>query len=276
VDQEFFANYEFPFSEKGLVSFVFEKNSLIKRKFEPGRYVPRFSVREKVNPDLKSILVVPIPSGGGEVAIGAIALESEAVNHYSQVDAENVQNLANAFGIALEKIKMVSTQTQLATMDGLTALPNHREFQNTLERRFKRVSRMNGELAMILADIDHFKKINDSHGHPAGDAILKGVAEVLRGSIRTDVDFVARYGGEEFAFVVESGEAMALETAERIRGAIEKTPFDIGNGKKLSVTMSFGVAVFPADANTKFLLVDRADKALYSAKKGGRNQVKKF
>ncbi|MFH0920064.1 MAG: GGDEF domain-containing protein, partial [Fibrobacterota bacterium] len=208
--------------------------------------------------------------------LGVIALESEQANHYSQIDAENLQNLANATGLALEKIKMLDAQTHLATIDGLTQLPNHREFQNHLDKHFRRARRQNTELAMILSDIDFFKKINDTHGHPAGDAILKGVADVLRGAIRKDVDFVARYGGEEFACVVESGETRALETAERIRAAIEKTPFDIGTGQRINVTMSFGVALYPGDAASKQQLVERADKALYEAKKGGRNQVKKY
>jgi diguanylate cyclase (GGDEF)-like protein len=275
TDEEYFKDYVFPFSEKGLISLVFEKNSMVKRKFDPGRYVPRFSVREKVNHEVQSILVVPIPSGNGECCIGAISLESNMANHYSQIDAENVQNLANATGLAIEKIKMLNAQTQLATIDGLTGLPNHREFQNVLEKRFKRAKRMNGEMAVIIADIDFFKKINDTHGHPVGDVILKGVADVLKGCVRKDVDFVARYGGEEFSCLLESGEVMALETAERIRQAVEKTVFEVG-GQRLSVTMSFGVAIFPLDAAHKQQLIERADKALYSAKKGGRNQVKKY
>ncbi len=275
ADEEYFKDYSFPFSEKGLISLVFEKRSVVKRKFDPGRYVPRFSVREKVNHEIQSILAVPIPSGDGESCIGAIALESGMASHYSQIDAENIQNLANATGLAIEKIKMLSTQTHLATIDGLTGLPNHREFQNALDKRLKRAKRMNSEIGVIIADIDFFKKINDTHGHPAGDLILKNVADVLQGCIRKDVDFVARYGGEEFACILESGETMALETAERIRSAMEKAVFDIGH-EKISVTMSFGVALFPLDSAHKQQLIERADKALYSAKKGGRNQVKKY
>ena len=276
IDSGFYSEYLFPFSEKGLISLVFEKNSAIKRRFEPGRYVPRFSVREKVNTEIQSVLAVPVPKSNGEAAIGVIALESLAANHYSQIDAENIQNLANATGLALEKIRMLDIQTHLATIDPLTALPNHRQFQNTLDLAFRRARRQNSELALIIADIDYFKKVNDSCGHPAGDVILRGVADILAGLVRKDVDLVARYGGEEFACVLESGEAMALETAERIRTAVEKASFDVGAGKRLSVTMSFGVAVFPADASKKSLLVERADKALYEAKKNGRNQVRKY
>jgi diguanylate cyclase (GGDEF)-like protein len=273
---DYFKDFEFPFSEKGLVSLVFEKNAMIKRRFEPSRYIPRFSVREKVNDTVKSILAVPVPSSSGEACMGVIALESPLANQYSQIDAENIQNLATATGLALEKIKMLDTQTHLATIDGLTGLPNHRHFQNFLDGRFKRARRQNSELAVILSDIDYFKKINDSHGHPAGDAILKGVSEIIQGSIRQYVDFAARYGGEEFACVLESGEKMAVETAERIRQQIEKVSFDLPGGKRIHVTMSFGVAVFPADASGKQLLIERADKALYEAKRDGRNRVKKY
>jgi len=197
-------------------------------------------------------------------------------NYFSQIDTENIQNLANSTGIALEKVRMLNTQTQLATIDGLTGLPNHREFQNSLEGRYRRAKRQNSELAIILTDIDYFKKINDSYGHPAGDQILRGVANILQNSIRKDVDFVARYGGEEFACIVESGEAKALETAERIRGQVEKSNFEVGGKGSLKVTMSFGVAIYPFDAAKKRDLIDRADKALYAAKRGGRNQVKKW
>ena len=276
AEADFFKEYVFPFSEKGLISLVLEKNSPLKRKFEPGKVTPRFSVREKVNPDLQSILAVPIPASDSDHAIGVIALESLSAGHYSQMDLENVQNLANATGLALEKIRMLEAQTHLATMDGLTGLPNHRQFQNALDAYFKRARRQNSELAIIMSDIDYFKKINDTYGHPVGDLILKGVAELLRGLVRKDVDMVARYGGEEFSCIIESGESMALESAERIRSAVEKTAFDIGAGKKLNITMSFGVAVFPADASKKSLLLERADKALYEAKKAGRNQVRKY
>jgi diguanylate cyclase (GGDEF)-like protein len=276
AEKDYFKDYLFPFSERGLISLVFERNAVIQRKFEPGRYVPRFSVREKVNHDIRSILAVPVPLSNGEKCMGVIAMESDLENHYSQIDAENVQNLANSTGLALEKIKMLNTQTHLATIDGLTGLPNHRQFQNILDERFRRAKRQNNELAVILSDIDYFKRVNDTHGHPAGDMILKGVAQILHGLIRKDVDFTARYGGEEFACIIESGETMAVETAERVRTHIAKTPFDIGGGKQIQVTMSFGVAVYPIDASKKQLLVERADKALYEAKKGGRNQVRKY
>jgi diguanylate cyclase (GGDEF)-like protein len=276
IDEESFKDYAFAFPENGLVGLVYVKKDVVQRSFEPGKYVPRFNAKEKHSDVLLSILAVPIYSGSDESCIGVITLESAALHRFSKIDVEGVINLSNATGLALEKVKMLAAQTHLATMDGLTMLPNHREFQNAIERSLKRVRRQSGELGLILCDIDHFKKINDTYGHPAGDAILKGVADVLRNSIRRDVDFVARYGGEEFACVVESGEDRATETAERMRSAVEKTPYIIAGGQKIQVTMSFGLAMFPKDAQDKKTLVERADKALYSAKKSGRNQVKKL
>ncbi|MBL8026652.1 MAG: GGDEF domain-containing protein, partial [Fibrobacteres bacterium] len=231
VDEENFANYPFTFSENGLAGLVYIKKDVVQRSFEQGKYVPRFNSKEKHSDSLLSILAVPIFSGSEEICIGAITLESAVTHQFSKIDVEGVINLSNATGLALEKVKMLAAQTHLATMDGLTMLPNHREFQNAIERSIKRVRRQSGDLGLILCDIDHFKKINDTYGHPAGDAILKGVADVLRNSIRRDVDFVARYGGEEFACVVESGEDMATETAERMRSAVEKTPFIIAGGQ---------------------------------------------
>ncbi len=276
VDEGSFKGYRFSVRENGLVGLVYQKNDVIQRSFEKGKYVSRFNSKEKPSDKLLSILAVPIFSGSEDECIGVITIESSVIHRFSRIDVESVINLANATGLAIEKVKLLAAQTHLATIDGLTGLPNHREFQNALERSIKRVRRQNGELGLILCDIDHFKSVNDTHGHPAGDAILKGVADVLRNSIRKDVDFVARYGGEEFACVVESGLDMALETAERMRGAVERTPFVIVGGKQLSVTMSFGVAVFPADAQDKKALTEKADKALYASKKGGRNQVRKF
>ena len=123
----------------------------------------------------------------------------------------------------------------------------------------------------MLCDIDHFKTVNDTYGHPAGDLVLKGVAAILRDQAR-QTDAVARYGGEEFALILpetDSGAARAL--AERIRAAVEQATFMTELGP-LKITLSLGVATLPDVARQKQDLVDQADQALYAAKRGGRNR----
>lgn len=134
-------------------------------------------------------------------------------------------------------------------------------------------------MGLILTDIDNFKKFNDFYGHQAGDYVLKEVAELCTGLIR-EYDLMARYGGEEFVFVLpETGEEEALIVAEKIRAAIEQHPFSY-DGDDYRVTSSFGVAIFDGAAKTKLFkksdLIERADKAMYTAKKKGRNRVEIF
>lgn len=163
---------------------------------------------------------------------------------------------------------------ELSITDGLTGVYNHRHFYIRLEEEIKRAERYGHPLALIIADIDHFKHYNDAHGHPAGDSILKGVASCIRSHARGQ-DIVARYGGEEFAIILpETGKEAALTVAERIRECISDQPFpnkDTQPGGNL--TISLGVATFPLDANDVKGLVDMADSALYRAKEGGRNRV---
>ena len=135
------------------------------------------------------------------------------------------------------------------------------------------------QIAVILMDIDHFKKINDTHGHPAGDMVLKKTAERIQSAVRhkrtlKEIDFVARYGGEEFIILIRrnSLENTATKIAERVRSLVQATDYD-WNGTKISVTVSLGVATLNAGENIPDPMVHRADKALYLAKQSGRNRV---
>lgn len=162
----------------------------------------------------------------------------------------------------------------LSITDGLTGLYNHRHFYIKIEEEMKRAERYGHPLSLIIADIDHFKHYNDTHGHPAGDSVLKGVASCIKGNER-EQDMVARYGGEEFTVILpETGKDAALMVAERIRECISGHPFphkETQPGGNL--TISLGVATFPVDSKDVKGLVDKADEALYRAKKGGRNRV---
>ena len=157
---------------------------------------------------------------------------------------------------------------KLSVTDGLTGLVNHRALMQRLGEEATRAKRTDRPFCVIMADVDFFKKYNDEFGHPAGDEVLKQVAQILRDSTRT-VDCVARYGGEEFsALLPETSAEGAMEVAERMRARVAATQFA---GRE--ITVSLGVAEFPTDANTTERIIAVADKALYEAKKTGRNRV---
>jgi two-component system chemotaxis family response regulator WspR len=164
---------------------------------------------------------------------------------------------------------------ELATTDGLTGLANYRHFRQVLDQELRRADRMGYDLSLIMADVDHFKTYNDTHGHPAGDGVLKKVAEILGMRLR-QTDLAARYGGEEFALVlVGAGEEEARKVAEDLRAQVQRHGFpgeasQPGGG----LTISMGVACHRrGSGEASEGLLERADRALYQAKNSGRNQV---
>lgn len=163
---------------------------------------------------------------------------------------------------------------QQASTDVLTGVANRRHFHEFLEEHFRLAARYGSPLSLFLVDLDRFKDLNDSYGHPAGDEVLKGVARRMRSVLR-DADLLARFGGEEFVVVLPSTPLEgAIQSAERVREAIAGQPFEV-DGQQISVTASFGVSAYRADAlMTPEWLVKEADLALYEAKRAGRNCVR--
>lgn len=157
-------------------------------------------------------------------------------------------------------------------MDFLTKIANRRAFEARLTEEFERAKRYRSVFALIMVDIDHFKKVNDVYGHNAGDQILRLVAQVLEDQTRFN-DFVSRYGGEEFAVLLPESKAdQGRYVAEKIRRAVENTSF-MNVDEKIKVTVSAGVGQVIAESDTPETFVDRVDAALYEAKKNGRNRV---
>ena len=141
-----------------------------------------------------------------------------------------------------------------------------------LEEEVERAGRLKLRFSVAMIDVDHFKECNDTYGHLAGDTVLKKISERLKCSVR-EVDMVARYGGEEFCVVLpETTKKLAVSVAERLLRAVGSNDID-ANGKKIKITVSVGVATYPKDGTDVASLIDKADTALYKAKRKGRNVV---
>jgi diguanylate cyclase (GGDEF)-like protein len=160
----------------------------------------------------------------------------------------------------------------LSATDSLTGLANRRELDKRLSIETKRARRFGTPLCVLMADVDHFKAVNDTHGHPAGDEAIQHVARLLVARTR-EVDLAARYGGDELALVVSAPLEGARTLAETWRGQVELEEFQLPDGQTLSLTISIGVAEAMADDDDPSIILERADAALYQAKQNGRNCV---
>lgn len=166
--------------------------------------------------------------------------------------------------------KREQTMTDLALSDSLTGLYNKRYFQNRLDQEFERFQRYGTPMSLVQIDLDHFKHVNDTWGHQAGDAVLKAVSKVVSDNLRTG-EIAARVGGEELCIIVCNSKAQAaFQLAERLRRAVKELEVD-WQGTPIHVSASFGIADAEPDILTKWQLYERADQALYQAKKHGRD-----
>jgi len=183
-----------------------------------------------------------------------------------------LQTVANMAAISIQNAQRFQQLERLATTDGLTGLHNHRRFQEMAEEMAGTSLRYQRPLSLLLTDIDHFKKVNDTYGHPVGDQVLKRVARVLVEFARA-TDRVCRYGGEEFAVLLpETDVEGARMLAERFREEIKLQEHQAADGKPFQVTLSLGICTMPPHARHKQELIDRADQALYHAKRNGRDR----
>ena len=217
-------------------------------------------------PDARNLLIVPLVADA-VVAVLVAEAESDRARVEPRV-VDTTERFAGHAALAMRNANLLEQMQQMAVTDGLTTLANRRAFDGSLERELQRAARTDGRLSVVLLDIDHFKRLNDTHAHLVGDSVLRAVATALKTCGR-EYDTIARYGGEEFAAVLPGcSSALALQVAERLRRAIAEAETAV------PVTASAGVATFPYDGIDVTSLLDAADQALYDAKRRGRNRVR--
>ena len=195
------------------------------------------------------------------------------------VATDFLEHLAAVITVCIDNLLSREHLKYLGLIDNLTGVNNRRFFEQRLKEETARVMRSRSPISCLFVDIDHFKQINDTYGHPVGDQVLRHIAHIIREQVRT-IDIVARYGGEEFTVILlQTAENKAMEVAERIRNRIERQPYLKDDGQAITLTASIGVNTLQPEDCTDDLrknaqqFVGRADGALYTAKNTGRNKT---
>lgn len=234
---------------------------------------PSFSCKhlQWPNPDSPDAGYLCVPLAAHNEMIGVLTFDGERAP--SAAERRIALAAGEQLALALANLRLKETLRTQSIRDPLTGLFNRRYLEVSLDRELQRATRRSQSLAVLMLDIDHFKRFNDSHGHEAGDAVLAQFAEVLKRAARAE-DIACRYGGEEFTVILlEADAATAQRRAESIRQAIAEMSVIHRSLQLPHVTVSIGLAVFPRDAQTPEDLLRRADAALYLAKKAGRNRI---
>lgn len=238
-------------------------------------YVPDVTKDPRYIPAIgNGVSELTVPLIYADKVIGVLDVETTVERPLQAYDRDLIGSLAGQVALTIAHAKHVARVEVQAITDGLTGLYNYRYFLALLDREFKRAARYGRPLSLILLDIDHFKRYNDTNGHSLGNEVLRQVAEVMR-QVSRDVDFTVRYGGEEFIILLpETSLDEACGVAERLRAAIAEYPFASRACQPGGVlTISAGVAGFPFDAHSDVELLEHADAALYLAKRTTRNCV---
>jgi diguanylate cyclase (GGDEF)-like protein len=204
--------------------------------------------------------------------------KNNAVNTQVSVEKEKnqailISMLAEQIALGISNIKMRETLRNQSLRDSLTGLYNRRYLDESLERELSRCQRKSASLAVLMLDVDHFKRFNDEFGHEAGDIVIQSLANVLRKFSRKD-DIACRYGGEEFIFVIPEIDLEAvLKRAESLHEALSQLHIRYGGKTLTQITISVGVALYPLHGNNMHDLIAASDRALYEAKNTGRNKT---
>ena len=234
-----------------------------------------FDIDETVKIPKISKNIIHLPLNVGDKYFGVI---SAKIPPLFEKDAEFVNEISafvEELNPAVQRAILYLKVEEMSRTDGLTGLYRRGYFNERLEEEELRAKRSNGRFSILMMDIDHFKKVNDTYGHQAGDLVLKTVSEILKNSIY-ETDFAARYGGEEFVVIFPKTDPEGLKIkSEKIRQKIEEAEITVGL-EKIKVTASFGIAHFPKDSQVAEEVLRYADISLYKSKQTGRNKVTEF
>jgi eukaryotic-like serine/threonine-protein kinase len=213
-----------------------------------------------------------LPLLAGDEVIGLLTIDSRVPAAYGENEAAVAFAFAGQAAIAIRNARLFGQMQRMAATDALTETHNRHRFFELAEAEWEAARLLGRPLAVMMLDIDHFKRVNDTHGHAVGDAVLRAVADRCRAALR-EADVLGRYGGEEFAVLLPGTElAAATQVAERLRLLIDEVPLQFAGGE-IAVTISVGVAAADDATPTLAALLNRADEALYEAKTSGRNRV---
>ena len=216
-------------------------------------------------------LAVPLARAGS--VIGVLALYGRDEGRFSRDDLATLSSFASQASVAIDNVYLHQETERLATIDPLTGAWNRRYLDDTLAKEVERAQRFGHPLSLLMLDVDRFKRINDRLGHQVGDEVLAEIARRISRSIRSQIDTLARFGGEEFTILLpETGHAGARTVANKVLRVVRDAPFDAGE-EELDVTVSVGVATYPEHAGSAGELLRAADRALYRAKREGRDRV---
>ncbi len=236
---------------------------------------PVMLTADDIPPELGATTGVAVPVTYQERVFGVLVVfDKEARNTVEPFDPEEdvplLVNLASQAATAIENARLY----ELATVDGLTKLYIRRHFEQRLAEEVRRAGRYDTKVSIMIMDIDHFKRFNDTYGHATGDEVLRVVARTIKSSVREDLDVPARFGGEEMLVLMpETDVHGAWSMAERVREAIEAVALPGPKGEIMQVTVSVGVATWPTHARDEDALLEAADRALYRSKQAGRNRT---
>ncbi|HVZ32331.1 MAG TPA: GGDEF domain-containing protein, partial [Polyangiaceae bacterium] len=221
-------------------------------------------------PRLPSLLVLPLLVH--QEVLGTLVLGSEQSGGFGADVRITLQVLAGHVAVSLANARMLKRLEELATTDGLTGLLNKRAVTEMARQKLRSAQRFRKPLAVLICDLDHFKAVNDTHGHDVGDRVIQGFADVLRRAKR-ETDAVGRFGGEEFVLICEQTDQEGAELlSQRIRAELGKARF-VSDSGAFEVTCSVGIATFPEAGSDWESLFKATDEALYVSKRNGRNRV---
>jgi diguanylate cyclase (GGDEF)-like protein len=218
--------------------------------------------------ETRSRMCIPLVSFGQ--TLGVLVLDSSHPGVFQRGETQPLESVADICATAIQNAHYVDRVKQLAYIDGLTGIFNRRFFELRFTEELERARRFGGGMAVIMIDIDQFKRLNDEFGHLLGDEVLRQVSSILHQQLRK-FDVVCRYGGEEFAILLsQTNQEHAMQVADKLRRLVETWQFP---GVPRPVTISAGAASFPEHGTTRDELMKAADAGMYAAKKAGRNQV---